>query len=458
MIVMKFGGTSVEDAAAMHRVIAIARREEKRTPVIVLSACAGVTNELLRAARTVHEGDRDKALYLLDKLRNRHRSIGEELLHGKPLDRLIESIDTMFQELRNYVRGVHLLGELTNRSLDAFSGFGERLSSTIVAAGMQEQGLPAVYVDASTVLLTDDSFTMAQPDMAATAERAKKIFLPLIEAGKIIVTQGFIGSTATGTVTTIGRGGSDYSAAIFGSVLNADEIQIWTDVDGMMTADPRIVETPRRIDVMGFDEAAELAYFGAKVLHPNTILPAVRKNIPVRVLNSRRPELSGTLIVRETARITEQPVAANAVVKSIACKRGITVINVNSSRMLMAHGFLAKLFAIFADHQKSIDVVSTSEVSVSVTVDSEEGLEDIRRDLETIGEVRIERDKAIVCIVGEGMKSTPGIGGRILDTLGKADVNIEMVSEGASEINLTLVVDGDRVADAVNVLHKEFFG
>lgn len=280
--------------------------------------------------------------------------------------------------------------------------------------------------------------------------------LPHLQQGTAVITQGFIGSADDGTATTIGRGGSDLSASIFGSVLGAEEIQIWTDVDGMMSADPRIIPDSRPIGLMSFDEASELAYFGAKVLHPKTILPAVRHGIPVRVLNSRRPEFGGTLIVPSAAGDSSRGVPGE-IIKSIACKRGIVVINVNSSRMLMAHGFLARLFSIFADYEKSVDVVATSEVSVSLTVDSEESIPEIMEELEAIGETRIARNKAIICIVGEGMKNTPGIGARIFGALAGAKVNIEMVSEGASEINLTLVVDERDVEKAVRVLHNEFF-
>ena len=454
MIVMKFGGTSVEDAAAMKRAIRIVRKETARKPLVVLSACSGATNEFLKIARTVLETDKDKALYHLDRLRARHRQIAEGLLEGKSLERVLESLDDMFQELRNYVRGINLLGELTNRSLDAFASFGERCSTLIFHAAMEREGIRCALIPATEMMITDDKFTAAQPQMEAIEVRAKEIFSKNIGSYDVFVTQGFIGSTADGKVTTIGRGGSDYSAAIFGAALGAEEIQIWTDVDGMMSADPRIVANSHRIEVMSFDEASELAYFGAKVLHPNTIYPAVQKDIPVKVLNSRAPDVGGTLI------LSKPKGGANAgdIVKSIAFKKGITVINIGSSRMLMAHGFLAKLFSIFADHDKSIDVVSTSEVSVSVTIDNEEGLPQIQSELERIGDVRIARAKAIICVVGEGMKQTPGIGARIFSTLAKAKINVEMVSEGASEINLTVVVAEDQTDEAVRALHGEFFG
>ncbi|MFI5252966.1 MAG: lysine-sensitive aspartokinase 3 [Bacteroidota bacterium] len=453
MIVMKFGGTSVEDAAAMHRVAAIIRRELPRKPFVVLSACSGVTDELLAIAGNILQTGEDQSLALLDRLSDRHKLIAKKLLSPECLDGVLHGLDGMFQELRNYIHGISLLGELTNRSLDTFTSYGERCSTYIFHAALQENGLPTALIPAAEFMITDDAFMNAQPQMNIISKKVQEIIPKYSTSHDVLLTQGFIGSTKEGTTTTLGRGGSDYSAAILGAVIGVEEIQIWTDVDGMMTADPRIVSNPKRIETMSFDEAAELAYFGAKVLHPNTIYPAVQKGIPVRVLNSRNPQSSGTLIL--AANSPDQKFTD--VVKSIAFKRGITVINISSSRMLMAHGFLAKLFSIFAEHRKSIDVVATSEVSVSVTIDNEEGLSEILRELEQIGEVRIARDKAIICIVGEGMKQTPGVGARIFSALGTATINIEMVSEGASEINLTLVVSHEQVVEAVRVLHAEFF-
>lgn len=448
---MKFGGTSVEDAAAIRRLGDIVRNEIPRRPLVVVSACAGVTTDLIRAAHAVLDNGREKALGILDRLRTRHRGIIDDLLTGEHAGDVHDTINRMFHELRDIVRGVHLLGELTHRSLDTFTSYGERLSSVVIHAFLCEQGMAAQLVDAREVMITDKSFSMALPILNRVHDRARSSFQPLLDGNTVVVTQGYIGATEDGTTTTIGRGGSDLSAAIFGSVLDAEEIQIWTDVDGMMSADPRIVPGARLIHTMSFDEASELAYFGAKVLHPKTILPAIQKNIPVRVLNSRRPELRGTLITGGSTGSTPRSI------KSIACKRGIIVINVSSSRMLMAHGFLARLFAIFADHKKSVDVVATTEVSVSLTVDNEEGLDSIQSELEKIGETRVERQKAIISIVGEGMKATPDILARVFGVLAGARINVDMVSEGASEINLTLVIAEGDVERAVLALHGELF-
>ncbi len=454
MIVMKFGGTSVEDSSAISRLIDIVFSAKSRSPLVVVSACSGVTNDLLLAAKTVAGGDKEKALNILDRLRGRHKTIATELLPAERRDPLFETIDQHFQELRNYVRGVFLLGELTPRSLDAITSHGEQLSSLIIHAAMEERNLRTYLLDARQVMLTDSAFTAARPLMEKIDGRIQQIVQPVVSTGTIVITQGFIGATEQGITTTIGRGGSDYSASIFGAALGAEEIQIWTDVDGMMTTDSRIVPGARLIGMLTFDEASELAYFGAKVLHPSTILPAIGKNIPVRILNSRKPESPGTLIVNNTDNGQQ---AGETAVKAIACKQNITLVNVGSSRMLMAHGFLAELFSVFARYQKSVDVISTSEVSVSLTLDNEENLPAIRNDLESIAEIKIKQHKAIVCVVGEAMRQSVDVPARIFNALAKEQIPIEMISEGASEINLTMVVEGADVARAVSSLHNEFF-
>jgi aspartate kinase len=264
----------------------------------------------------------------------------------------------------------------------------------------------------------------------------------------IIVTQGFIGSNANGITTTLGRGGSDYSASIIGAALNAEEIQIWTDVDGVLTADPRIVSKAQKLRIISFREAAELAYFGAKVLHPSTIFPAVKKDIPVIVLNSKRPENTGT-------RIVSSPPKTNVPVKSIACKRGITVVNVQSLRMLMAYGFLESIFSVFNKYETSVDLVSTSEVAVSLTIDNTSKLDKIVAELSTFAEVTIVEKQGIICVIGDQMRSTAGVAAQIFQALQK--INLVMISQGASEINLSLVIDESQIDEAMRQLHKQFF-
>lgn len=449
MIVLKFGGTSVENAAAMNTVVRIVQREQYRQPVVVLSAIAGATNILLKSAQLAQEGNHEQAIRLLNDLLERHVVLLENLLESRSaIQRLILEIRHRFDELKLLCQGITLLGELTNRSLDAIASVGERLSTQILADAMTERGMPVHLVDARSFLRTDDHYTSAVPQFGEIQHLLETVFSPSIAAGKIILTQGFIGSTSKGVTTTLGRGGSDYSAAIIGAALDAEEIQIWTDVDGILTADPRICPDARKLKVISFREASELAYFGAKVLHPSTILPAVQKNIPVSVLNSRKPDATGTLIV-------SNPPRSNLTVKSIASKKGITVINIQSTRMLMAYGFLEKIFAVFDTYKTPVDLVTTSEVAVSLTIDNSACLAEIVADLSRVGDVLVYEHKGIVCIVGEQMQSTAGIADRVFRAL--RTTNVMMISQGASEINMSLVLNEEDIDQAVKSLHGEFF-
>ncbi len=449
MIVMKFGGTSIEDARAMNNVIDIINQRRHEPPIVVLSAIAGATDTLIKAAQVAHEAKFEDAKKSLNDLLERHVFILENLLEKRTtIQLLIFEIRKRFHELKNLCYGISILGELTNRSLDAIASVGEQLSSMILTEGMKERGLQAELIDARTFMVTDDQFIYALPLFDRIEERAKAILLPHVEAKKIVVTQGFIGATVHGVTTTLGRGGSDYSAAIIGAALDAEEIQIWTDVDGVLTADPIAVPGAKKIKVLSFREAAELAYFGARVLHPSTILPAIKKNISVHVLNSKRPATNGTLIVSDPPKIS-------SAVKSIVFKKGITVINILSTRMLMAYGFLESIFSVFSKWKTAVDLVSTSEVCVSVTIDSTTYLHEIVHDLKKFSDVSTLPNKAIVCIVGDEMRNTPGLAARIFGAI--RDINVLMVSEGASEINLSFVVDEEQIEECVQKLHAEFF-
>jgi aspartate kinase len=449
MIVMKFGGTSVEDARAMNNVIDIIKREQSRQPVVVLSAISGATDTLLKAASMSLDGQLDEAYARLNQLLERHVNIAENLIDDRATNQqLIMSFKRRFEELKNLCQGIALLGEHTTRSLDAIASVGERLSTLILAEAMEQRGIPVELVDARSFIITSDQFTAATPLIDHIEVKIKEILPPIIQSGKIPITQGFIGSTLKGITTTLGRGGSDYTASIIGSTLGAEEIQIWTDVDGVLTADPHIVPQTRTLDVISFREASELAYFGAKVLHPSTILPAVEKSIPVIVLNSKKPENKGTQIIAN-------PPQSPLTVKSIASKRGITVINIQSSRMLMAYGFLEMIFSIFNKYETPVDLVSTSEVAVSLTIDNTAHLEQIVIELEAAAEVVVLTDKAIICAVGENLRSTGGVANRVFRALD--DINVLMISQGASEINMSLVLEEKDVDEAVRRLHSEFF-
>ncbi len=449
MIVMKFGGTSVEDSEAIRRVIDIVKSETERKPIVFVSACAGVTNQLLKIGNLSAEGKKSEANDLISDIRTRHEKLADELLESElPKNYLKGKISVYAHELRNFSQAISVLGEVTGRSRDAIASYGERLSSMIIAQAMEESSVKAAFVDAREFMITDDHYTSAVPLFDVVEKRSKERFLPLIGDSYVPVTQGFIGSSEKGITTTIGRGGSDYSAAIVGALLDAEEIQIWTDVDGVLTADPSIMPGARRIKKMSFNEASELAYFGARVLHPKTILPAIEKNIPVYVRNSRNPSYHGTLITRGDE--NEECMA-----KSVVYKERITLLNLVSSRMFLAPDYLEAVFAVFSRHSTIAHAVATSEVSISVAIDDTTKLDSMKKEFEEFSEVSASNGKAIVCVVGENIRHSPGIVGRIFSALD--GIRINMISQGASEINIGFVVDENDIEPTVRALHKELF-
>ncbi|HEX6807475.1 MAG TPA: lysine-sensitive aspartokinase 3 [Gemmatimonadaceae bacterium] len=447
MIVVKFGGTSVADAAAIARAAAITRSRATRQPVVVVSALARATNELLAAAEQAAQGQLIVALRGIEGLRDRHLSEAHALLgEGADADEVRGELSAMCDELASLSEALSVLGHLTPRSLDAIAAYGELLSAALVHAAFRRYGLSAELVDARDVMVTDELHTRAVPDLGAITERARRVIAPMLAHGRVPVVGGFIGRSPAGVTTTIGRGGGDFSAALLGAALGADAIEIWTDVDGMLTADPRVVSGARLIDEIRFDEAAELATFGAKVLHPSTIAPAVQRGIPVFIFNSRRPEGRGTRITADAPR---------RAVRAIAGKGNVTVIKVTSSRMLLAPGFLRTLFEVFERHHTSVDVVATSEVSVSVTVDDPSRLDALLVDLRALGDVSIERQRAVVAMVGAGLAGDSTTMARALGAL--HGMRVHMISLSATEINLTIIIDGDRLGEAMRALHAEFF-
>lgn len=450
MIVMKFGGTSVEDAAAMANVCSIVKSRVKRQPVVVLSAASGITNALIRCAELAAEGKRIEAESVLrDRIIERHYRIIADLIRGlSEQDQLIRQFKIFDEELRSLLYGISITGDLSPRVLDFVMSYGERMSTVIITEALREHKLRAELMDSRKCIVTGSAFGKAEPLLPATREACEAQLRPRFEKGIVPVLQGFIGANEQGVTTTLGRGGSDYSAAIIGTVLNAEDIEIWTDVDGMLTADPNIVPAALRIKEMSFQEASELAFFGAKVLHPSTVLPAIEKNIPVHILNSRRPQLSGTLIKAQIA-------PAATAVKSISYKRGISILNISSTRMLGSYGFMKKIFDIFNEHQTAVDLVTTSEVSISLSIEHSPNLDRLVEELRQYGEITVQRNKAIICIVGERLRAERGIAARVFSRL--RDVPVDMISHGASEINLTCVIDEDRVPEAVLELHDEFF-
>lgn len=439
MLVMKFGGSSVANRAQIEKVMAIVAERRGDRPVVVSSAHKGVTDALVAAARAAAEGRHDP-----ERVVDRQRAVAEELGCDEAL------LAPLYQEIADLLRGISLVKELSPRSLDYVSSFGERMSVRCIADFFTRQGLPAEAHDVWDLgFVTDDHFGRARP-LPGYEAGVKAAFAALPE-GRVPIVTGFIGKTAGGEITTVGRNGSDLTCTLLAAALGAGEAQIWTDTDGVMTADPSVVSGARNIPHMRFDEAAELAYFGSRVLHPSTLLPAMQADIPVRVLNTNRPAHPGTVIQRVG------PDNPNEVT-SIAYKERQLVLNVRAARMLGEAGFLARVFDVCARHQVVVDVVTTSEVSISLTAGDAGALERAAAELGDLGKVEILRDKTILAVVGQHLAERAGLGARILAAVANAGVNVHMVSYAFGAINLSMVIDDASIGEAVAVLHGELFG
>src|SRR4051794_23115362 len=451
-IVMKFGGTSVADPEAIMRVVEIikaARDSSGLPPVVIVSAMSGVTDRLLELTASAELRRDAHVLNGVAELSRRHFDAIERLLPADIANDLLVEIGAQLDDLRSLLKATAILRAASPSAHDAIVCTGELMSSRIVAAALEQNGVPAAWVDARRAIVTDAAHTAALPKPDETREAVSREIMPRVAEGRVPVVGGFVGATSQGVTTTLGRGGSDYSAAIIGAALDSREIQIWTDVDGMLTADPRVVESPRVVPFLSFGEASELAYFGAKVLHPSTILPAVDKDIPVRILNSRRAAGPGTTITAAPPTV-DRPLAA------VACKRHVTMVEITSTRMLMAHGFLRRVFEVFERHRTAVDVVTTSEVSVSVTVDDAARLDEIVEALREFAEVNVEGGLAILCAVGDNLRCDPRIAGRVIGALD--GFSVRMVSQAASRRNVTIVLREEDLASGMAALHKEFFG
>jgi aspartate kinase len=445
---MKFGGTSVGDVAAFERVFHIVSTQIEKHPVVVVSAMTKVTDALLNAFEIAKKGDFAEAFTSLEPHFERHVAVSRQLIpDGTP---------NAFNGELEFARGElsDLLMRVSRRSLplsmlkDAIVSYGEQLSSRLLAEVLKAKGVNARQMDSRRLIVTDDEYGAAQPIWDETKELVQLELQPLIEAGEVPVLGGFIAASRGGETTTLGRGGSDYSAALVAAALGASELQIWTDVTGVMTCDPRICSDARTIPVLSYEEAAELAYFGAKVLHPKTIKPAVDHSIPVRVCNTFEPNEIGTMVLANSAEAPNK-------IKSIAHKKNITILRITSARMLGAYGFMSAVFQVFDRHRTVIDVISTSEVSVALTLDNPDAIEKVVEDLRRLGEVEVESGYAVVCVVGEGLRASTGMASKIFSTI--EDVNIALVSHGASSVNLTFVIKEDFVADVIKKLHNELF-
>jgi aspartate kinase len=447
MIVIKFGGTSVGDADRVANAIDIVAERREQKPIVVVSALSGVTNQLVEASEAACAQDQKRVAEIISAVRARHEDVALRLVQQKSdfLESFLRQLDKQIEEIDTILRGITLLGEITLRAKDKVVSIGEKLSSVLFAYSMKMRALPGEHVHSEEVIWTDACFGGASPDMERTREAAGEVLLPLLARNLIPVMGGFIGRTHGGATTTLGRNGSDFSAAIVGAAIGAKEVQIWTDVDGLLTCDPRVVPGARVIDTLSFDEAAELAQFGAK-LHPRTLEPAVEANIPVRVLNTHNTASPGTLITNVKGR--------DAGARSIARKKGITVVHVVSNRMLGTHGFLARLFAVFEDLAVSVDLIATSEVSVTVTVDNQHEM--LVPKLKEIADTveRIE-GQSIVAVVGENLMSDSRTGARVLEAL--HGMPVKMISLGRSGLNLSIVVDDANADAAVKAIHHALF-
>ena len=449
MIVMKFGGTSTQDAGAMKNVANIVRSRLSSQPVVVISAIAQATNQLERAGTLAAEGRENEARDLLLRLFNRHYGIVDELIKDRQRHlELRKAISSSLSELDAIVKGVAILRELTPRTLDHIYSFGERLSSLIVSYVFLENGIQAEWLDTKDFMVTDANFTRALPMMESVREKLLPLVRPSVQQGNVPVTQGFIGVTELGDRTTMGRESSDFSAAVIGAALDADDVQIWTDVDGVLTGDPRVVEKPRKVRVLTFEEAYELSFFGAKVLHPNTMLPALEKNIPIHVFNSRRPDLAGTLI-------TSQPPNGTSVVKSVASRSGMTLMNVKPRKRYGPFIFWEHIFNVLTKHDATPRISTSSEYNLSLVLDSRSDLPSIAHELESIANVEMVGGMGIVSVVGTRIRELSGVVRDVFSSV--ADLGVVTISYGASLSNLSFVIDESKLADAVKRLHAVFF-
>ena len=442
MIVMKFGGTSVGTAQSIRETCRIITERKNRKPFVVVSAhnspTCRMTDTIISSGNKALAGNSDPQPVI-----ELQHQICRDL--GLPTD----LVDDLLQRYSNLLTGIRMIGELSVRTSDLLMSFGERMSHRVIAEVInREFDAEAVAISAMDLgLKTDAEYGNAQPDENSYPEIKKNV-----EAAgeKIVITTGFMGMGPEGHIATLGRGGSDFSATIFGAALGAEEVQIWTDVDGVMTADPKVAPKASRIPELSFIEASELSWYGAKVLHPATMIPAKQHNIPVRVLNTHNASAPGTLIVSKLSKRAK-------LAKSIAHHKHIKMVTISSSRMLGSYGFMAKVFEVFGRNRIDIHMIATSEVSITLTTPASADLTGIKESLSQYGDVSIEEDKAIVCIVGENMAGTPGVAAKVTTTLADAGINIRMISQGANEINIALLINASDADSAVAALHNKIF-
>jgi aspartate kinase len=446
VVVMKFGGTSVEDAAAIRRLIRIVQSRLNSQPVVVVSALARVTDQLLEAGQAAAGGHLGAALAITRDIYVRHEQLADELVDAAPPGDLDRELRREFQDLESLLHGLEASRQLDLRSQDRLLGFGECLSSRLVTATLLEAQVRAAHVDARHCIVTDARHGQANPVREATNQRLQDALSVLLESGKVPVLGGFIASTCDGVPTTLGRGGSDFSAAIVAAALSASRVEIWTDVDGIMTADPKVCPEAQVIRKMSFDEAAELAHFGAKVLHPATLAPAMKENIPVYVLNSRRPEGEGTEIVARAR--------TGNTVSAITAKRKVAAVEIQLPQGVGAE-VLRAVYAAFDQHACPVDVMAASVGRVWLLVGSTAALPGIAADLRGVAQVQWENHRALVCLVGENIRRQPDIASRVFAAV--SDMDVLVVCQGASDRTISFLVEESKVDESVRRLHGMFF-
>jgi aspartate kinase len=452
MLVMKFGGSSVKDARAVDRVSTIVLGRLAGQPVVVVSALGGTTDTLVRILELIESGDGSAARDLAGAIRRHHEEVIDDVVTTPEQIRVARAaIDDGLNRLGRLIEGMDLLGEVSPRSRDAVLSLGELMAAPLLSCALRCRDLPAEPLDPREVVITDGRHGFASPDLAACCENCAKKIAPIVEAGRIPVLGGYVGATAGGVTTTLGRGGSDLTASLVARGLKASALEYWKDVDGILTADPGTVPGARPVTNLTFEEAAELAFLGARVLHPASIQPAVDAGVPVRVLNSYRPEARGTLITRKAgdgAAVSSDPRSA---VVSIACKSHQLLVDVYSTRMLGASGFLRRVFEVFERLGLSVDHIATSEVNVSVTLAPTPRTAELTSLLGEVAQVRVREGVGVVSVVGHRIADTPGVAGAIFAAL--PDVNLHLITYGGSGVNLSFVMDTEHVPRVVRTLH-----
>jgi aspartate kinase len=450
LVVSKFGGTSMGDANCMLRSADVSL--QRNSNIVVVSATSGTTNDLIKLGEMAEKGQLSEVEALIVKIKNKHQVIAKDL---KADTQSLQDLSILLSEMDSIARGIYLLRDCSLKAKDVLMSLGERMSSVLFTVALrnvysqhkQKQLREVKLLDVRTVLKTDDQFGKARPLTDVIIKQCREILKDCIQGQTTYVTQGFVGQTLSGATTTLGRGGSDYSAAILAEGIGSDTLEIWTDVAGVATTDPRICPEAVVIDEISFKEMSELATFGAKVLHPATLLPAIRSHIPVLVASSFEPEKPGTWVKKE--------VTASPLIRAMALRKKQTLLTVSTPEMLQTHGFLYKIFKIFNDYKISIDAITTSEISVSVTLDNIETINPaLLEDLGKVAEVNVEKDLCLVSLIGNNINHTPGLAKKIFESI--SDINVRMICYGASKHNFCFLTQEDKGQETIQRLHKQF--